>query len=105
MSAKVALITGITGQDGSYLAELLLEKGYAVHGIARRTSMLNRGRIDDARERALAAGKGYELPYRDMGDSSSLERIVAPVPATEVYNPAAQPHVAVGVEQPEYTPD
>ncbi len=105
MSAKVALITGITGQDGSYLAELLLEKGYEVHGIARRTSMFNRGRIDDARDRALAAGKVYELHYGDMGDSSSLNRIVAQVRPTEVYNLAAQSHVAVSFEQPEYTAD
>jgi GDPmannose 4,6-dehydratase len=105
MSAKVALITGITGQDGSYLAELLLEKGYEVHGIARRTSMFNRGRIDAARERALAAGQVYELHYGDMGDSSSLNRIVAQVRPTEVYNLAAQSHVAVSFEQPEYTAD
>ena len=105
MARKAALITGITGQDGSYLAELLLEKGYEVHGIARRTSQLNRARIDDARERALAAGKVYELHYGDMGDSSSLNRIVAQVRPTEVYNLAAQSHVAVSFEQPEYTGD
>jgi GDPmannose 4,6-dehydratase len=105
MSRKVALITGVTGQDGSYLAELLLAKGYEVHGIARRTSLFNRGRIDAARERALAAGKIYELHYGDMGDSSSLNRIVALVRPTEVYNLAAQSHVAVSFEQPEYTAD
>jgi GDPmannose 4,6-dehydratase len=105
MSRKVALITGVTGQDGSYLAEFLLEKGYEVHGIARRTSLFNRGRIDPARERALAAGKVYELHYGDMGDSSSLNRIVALVRPTEVYNLAAQSHVAVSFEQPEYTAD
>jgi GDPmannose 4,6-dehydratase len=105
MTKKVALITGVTGQDGSYLAELLLEKGYEVHGIARRTSMFNRARIDPARERALAAGKVYELHYGDMGDSSSLNRIVAQVRPTEVYNLAAQSHVAVSFEQPEYTAD
>ncbi|HTO53299.1 MAG TPA: GDP-mannose 4,6-dehydratase [Myxococcota bacterium] len=105
MTKKVALITGVTGQDGSYLAELLLEKNYEVHGIARRTSMFNRARIDPARERALAAGKVYELHYGDMGDSSSLNRIVAQVRPTEVYNLAAQSHVAVSFEQPEYTAD
>jgi len=105
MSAKVALITGITGQDGSYLAELLLEKGYEVHGVARRTSLFNRARIDAARERALAQGKVYELHYGDMGDSSSLNRIVAQVRPSEVYNLAAQSHVAVSFEQPEYTAD
>ncbi|HTO06165.1 MAG TPA: GDP-mannose 4,6-dehydratase [Myxococcota bacterium] len=105
MSRKVALITGVTGQDGSYLAELLLDKGYEVHGIARRTSLFNRTRIDPARERALAAGKVYELHYGDMGDSSSLNRIVALVRPTEVYNLAAQSHVAVSFEQPEYTAD
>ena len=104
-SRKVALITGITGQDGSYLAELLLEKGYEVHGVARRTSLFNRGRIDSARDRALADGKVYELHYGDMGDSSSLNRIVAQVRPTEVYNLAAQSHVAVSFEQPEYTAD
>jgi GDPmannose 4,6-dehydratase len=105
MTRKVALITGITGQDGSYLAELLLEKGYEVHGIARRTSQLNRARIDDAREAALAKGLVYGLHYGDMGDSSSLNRIVAQVRPTEVYNLAAQSHVAVSFEQPEYTGD
>ena len=83
MARKVALITGITGQDGSYLAELLLEKGYEVHGIARRTSQLNRARIDDAREHALSAGKVYELHYGDMGDSSS------PFPSQTISKPAS----------------
>jgi len=103
--APRALITGITGQDGSYLAELLLDKGYEVHGIARRTSMFNRERIETSRERALAAGKVYDLHYGDLGDSSSLNRIVAQVRPTEVYNLAAQSHVAVSFEQPEYTAD
>lgn len=105
MNRKVALITGITGQDGSYLAELLLAKGYEVHGVARRTSLFNRARIDSAREHALAEGKVYGLHYGDMGDSSSLNRIVAQVRPTEVYNLAAQSHVAVSFEQPEYTAD
>ena len=76
-TGKVALITGITGQDGSYLAELLLEKGYQVHGIARRTSLFNRTRIEVARAAALARGQVYQLHYGDLGDSSSLNRIVA----------------------------
>jgi len=105
MSQKVAVISGITGQDGSYLAELLIEKGYDVHGIARRTSMFNRGRIEGARDEAVAAGKVYELHYGDMGDSSSLNRILAETRPTEVYNLAAQSHVAVSFQQPEYTGD
>ena len=74
--SNVALITGITGQDGSYLAELLLDKGYAVHGVARRTSMMARGRIDGLREDALSSGKTFDLHYGDLGDSSSLNQIV-----------------------------
>ena len=105
MSQKVAVISGITGQDGSYLAELLIEKGYDVHGIARRTSMFNRGRIEGARDEAVAAGKVYELHYVDMGDSSSLNRVLAETRPTEVYNLAAQSHVAVSFQQPEYTGD
>jgi len=104
-SKKVALITGVTGQDGSYLAELLLEKGYDVHGIVRRTSLFNRARIDQSHDRAVADGKVYALHYGDMSDSSSLNRIVANVRPTEVYNLAAQSHVAVSFEQPEYTAD
>ncbi len=105
MSRKVALITGITGQDGSYLAEFLIEKGYDVHGIARRTSTLNRSRIDESRDRALANGRVYDLHYGDMGDSSSINRIISEVRPTEVYNLAAQSHVAVSFQQPEYTCD
>ena len=71
-----ALITGITGQDGSYLAELLLEKDYDVHGIARRTSLFNRARIEEARSEARQRGRVYELHYGDLGDSSSLNRII-----------------------------
>src|SRR5678815_428910 len=105
MKRKVAVVTGITGQDGSYLAELLLEKGYDVHGIARRTSMFNRSRIESTREEAASAGKVYELEYGDLGDSSSLNRILAKVRPDEVYNLAAQSHVAVSFQQPEYTCD
>ncbi len=102
---KVAVITGITGQDGSYLAELLLEKGYDVHGIARRTSLFNRSRIDDTRDAATRAGRVYALEYGDMGDSSSLNRVLAKTRPDEVYNLAAQSHVAVSFQQPEYTAD
>ena len=105
MSRKVAVITGITGQDGSYLAELLLEKGYDVHGIARRTSLFNRTRIETTREEAEKSGRVYELHYGDMGDSSSLNRILAETRPDEVYNLAAQSHVAVSFQQPEYTCD
>lgn len=105
MSDKVALITGITGQDGSYLAELLLEKGYDVHGIIRRTSLFNRDRIEVARDGARKAGRVYDLHYGDMGDSSSLNRIVAMVKPTEIYNLAAQSHVQVSFDSPEFTAD
>jgi GDPmannose 4,6-dehydratase len=105
MARRVALITGVTGQDGSYLAELLLGKGYDVHGIARRTSLMTRGRIDAARERAGREGRVFELHYGDMADASSLSRIVGAVRPTEVYNLAAQSHVGVSFEMPEYTCD
>jgi GDPmannose 4,6-dehydratase len=105
MSKKVALITGITGQDGSYLAEFLLEKGYDIHGIARRTSLFNRTRIEETRAHARQAGKVYELHYGDMGDSSSLNRIIAQTRPDELYHLAAQSHVAVSFDQPEYTCD
>jgi GDPmannose 4,6-dehydratase len=101
--AKVALITGITGQDGSYLAELLLEKGYEVHGIKRRTSLFNTDRIDhlyqDPHERELR----FILHHGDMTDTSSLTRIMQQVQPDEIYNLAAQSHVAVSFEEPEYT--
>jgi GDPmannose 4,6-dehydratase len=103
--SKIALITGVTGQDGSYLAELLLEKGYEVHGIVRRTSLFNRGRIDEQRSTALKQGKVYDLHYGDMSDSSSLNRIVAQVRPDEIYNLAAMSHVGISFEQPEYTCD
>ena len=103
--SKSALITGITGQDGSYLAELLIEKGYEVHGIIRRTSMFNRQRIDEAREKATASGHVYELHYGDMGDSSSLNRIIAMTRPDEIYNLAAQSHVQVSFDSPEFTAD
>ena len=105
MGNKSALITGVTGQDGSYLAELLLEKGYDVHGVARRTSLFNRTRIDGARREASRQGQVFELQYGDLGDSSSLNRILTLVRPDEVYNLAAQSHVGVSFQQPEYTSD
>jgi GDPmannose 4,6-dehydratase len=105
MSRKIALVTGITGQDGSYLAEVLLDKGYDVHGIARRTSLFNRARVEDRVRQANAEGQVYELHYGDMGDSSSINRILAEVRPSELYNLAAQSHVGVSFDQPEYTSD
>lgn len=105
MSDKVALITGVTGQDGSYLAELLLDRGYDVHGIARRTSLFNRARVEERVRKARRDGQVYELHYGDMGDSSSINRILSKVRPTELYNLAAQSHVGVSFDQPEYTSD
>lgn len=102
---KVALITGITGQDGSYLSEILLDKGYDIHGIVRRTSQYNRGRIEHIRESALQQGRVFELHYGDLGDSSSLHRIISIAQPTEIYNLAAQSHVRVSFDAPEYTTD
>lgn len=102
---KRALITGTTGQDGSYLAEFLIERGYDVHGIIRRTSMFNRHRIEEAREQARRVGKVYDLHYGDLGDSSSLNRIIAMVRPDEIYNLAAQSHVGVSFDAPEFTAD
>src|SRR5688572_18794164 len=100
---KVALITGITGQDGAYLAELLLEKGYAVHGIKRRTSLFNTQRIDHLYRDPHDPDRRFVLHYGDMTDSSSLVRIIQDVQPDEIYNLAAQSHVAVSFEEPEYT--
>src|SRR3954468_11302247 len=100
---KIALITGITGQDGAYLAELLLEKGYIVHGIRRRTSLFNTDRIDHLFQDAHVENRRFILHYGDMTDSSSLVRIVQMVRPHEIYNLAAQSHVAVSFEEPEYT--
>jgi len=102
---KVALITGITGQDGSYLAELLLEKGYDIHGIVRRSSHFNRGFIEQTRSDAQVSGKVFELHYGNMGDSSSLHRIISISRPTEIYNLAAQSHVRVSFDEPEYAAD
>ena len=100
---KKALISGVTGQDGAYLAELLLAKGYEVHGIKRRTSLLNTGRIDHLYQDPHAAGRKFYLHYGDMTDSSSLIHIVEKVQPDEIYNLAAQSHVKVSFEEPEYT--
>jgi GDPmannose 4,6-dehydratase len=100
---KKALITGITGQDGAYLAELLLEKGYEVHGIRRRTSLFNTDRIDHLYQDHHMPGTRLFLHYGDMTDSSSLIRIIKQVQPLEIYNLAAQSHVAVSFEEPEYT--
>jgi GDPmannose 4,6-dehydratase len=100
---KKALITGITGQDGSYLAELLLSKGYEVHGIKRRASLFNTDRIDHLYKDPHELGRRLVLHYGDMTDSSSLLRIVQQVQPDEIYNLAAQSHVAVSFEEPEYT--
>lgn len=100
---KVALITGISGQDGSYLAELLLEKGYEVHGIVRRHSTINTTRIDHLFENPEIGGKSLFLHYGDLTDSSNLNRLIEKIQPTEIYNLAAQSHVAVSFEVPEYT--
>lgn len=108
-SRKVALITGITGQDGSYLAELLLEKGYEVHGLLRRSSSFNTQRIEhlylDEWVRDMKKERLVNLHWADMTDSSSLIRIIGEVKPTEIYNLAAQSHVKVSFEVPEYTAD
>jgi GDPmannose 4,6-dehydratase len=100
---KKALITGITGQDGSYLAELLLAKGYQVHGIKRRSSLLNTERVDRLYEDPHVPDRRFFLHYGDMTDANSLLRVVERVQPDEIYNLAAQSHVAVSFEQPEYT--
>ena len=102
---KKALITGVTGQDGSYLAEFLLEKGYEVHGIKRRASSLNTQRIDHIYEDPHTDSQNFVLHYGDLSDSSNLTRILSEIQPDEVYNLAAQSHVAVSFEAPEYTAD
>lgn len=100
---KIALITGVTGQDGAYLAEFLLNKGYEVHGIKRRSSLFNTDRIDHLYQDPHVTGRRFILHYGDMTDSSSLIRIIQEVKPDEIYNLAAQSHVAVSFEEPEYT--
>ena len=102
---KTALITGVTGQDGSYLAEFLLEKGYQVHGIKRRSSSFNTERIDHIYEDISVHDNRFHLHYGDLSDSSNLTRIIKEVEPDEIYNLAAQSHVAVSFEAPEYTAD
>jgi len=102
---KKALITGITGQDGSYLAEFLLEKGYEVHGIQRRASTINTSRLDDIFTTKEQSHKGLHLHYGDLSDSGCLNRLITEIQPDEVYNLAAQSHVAVSFDCPEYTAD
>jgi GDPmannose 4,6-dehydratase len=105
MKQKTALITGITGQDGSYLAELLLDKGYIVHGLRRRSSSFNTGRIDHIYRDPHDKDARLFLHYGDLADSSSLIRVIQQTQPDEIYNLAAQSHVAVSFEKPEYTAD
>jgi len=100
---RTALITGVTGQDGAYLAELLLDKGYVVHGMKRRTSLFNTERIDHLYQDPHVADRRFILHHGDMTDSSSIVRILQAVQPDEIYNLAAQSHVAVSFEEPEYT--
>jgi GDPmannose 4,6-dehydratase len=100
---KVALITGVTGQDGSYLAEFLLNKGYEVHGIKRRSSLFNTDRIDHLYQDPHSENRRFILHHGDLTDSSSLIRIIQQIKPVEIYNLAAQSHVAVSFEEPEYT--
>ena len=100
---KIALITGVTGQDGSYLAEFLLKKGYEVHGIKRRASLFNTDRIDHLYQDPHAQGRRFILHHGDLTDSSNLIRLIQEVKPAEIYNLAAQSHVAVSFEEPEYT--
>ena len=102
---KVALITGITGQDGSYLAEFLLEKGYIVHGIKRRASSFNTQRVDHIYQDPHVDNANFKLHYGDLSDSSNLTRIIQETQPDEIYNLGAQSHVAVSFESPEYTAD
>jgi GDPmannose 4,6-dehydratase len=102
---KVALITGVTGQDGSYLAEFLLEKGYLVHGVKRRTSLFNTQRVDHIFQDPHFANVNFKLHFGDLSDSTNLVRIVEETQPDEIYNLGAQSHVAVSFETPEYTAD
>jgi GDPmannose 4,6-dehydratase len=103
--ARVALITGVTGQDGSYLAEFLLDKGYDVHGMMRRTSSFATGRIDHLREGFRTKGPPLQLHYGDLGDGTGLRKIIEETQPDEVYNLAAQSHVRISFDQAEYTAD
>src|SRR5438093_10005517 len=103
--AKRALITGITGQDGSYLAELLLSHGYEVHGIIRRASTFNTGRLDHIYSDPHTQKTALKLHYGDLSDASALSRLIAKIVPAEIYNLAAQSHVRVSFDSPEYTTD
>jgi GDPmannose 4,6-dehydratase len=105
MTKKIALITGITGQDGSYLAEFLLDKGYVVHGIKRRSSSFNTQRIDHIYQDPHIENSNFKLHYGDLTDTSNIVRIVQETQPDEIYNLGAQSHVAVSFESPEYTAD
>jgi GDPmannose 4,6-dehydratase len=105
VSDKIALVTGVTGQDGSYLVEFLLEKGYEVHGVKRRASSFNTERLDHISNDSQIYDKSFFLHYGDMTDSQSLTSLVKKVQPTEIYNLAAQSHVAVSFQMPEYTAD
>jgi GDPmannose 4,6-dehydratase len=105
MTTKIALITGITGQDGSYLAEFLLSKGYEVHGIKRRASSFNTERIDHIYQGPHTENRKLILHYGDLSDTSNITRIIQQVQPDEIYNLGAQSHVAVSFEAPEYTAD
>ena len=100
---KKALITGVNGQDGSYLAELLLEKGYQVHGIKRRTSLINTSRIDHLLNGKFLNSQNFHLHFGDILDSSSVAQLVSSIKPDEIYNLGAQSHVAVSFENPEIT--
>jgi GDPmannose 4,6-dehydratase len=100
---KIALVTGITGQDGAYLAELLLSKGYVVHGIKRRSSLINTGRIDHIYEDPHVYSSDFHLHYGDLSDSTNIIRIIQDVQPDEIYNLGAMSHVKVSFDEPEYT--
>src|SRR5262249_2585170 len=103
MPDRIALITGATGQDGAYLAEFLLQKGYVVHGVKRRSSSFNSARVDHLYQYPHRTGVKFFLNYGDMTDSTNLIRIIQEVQPDEIYNLAAQSHVRVSFETPEYT--
>ena len=103
MSKKIALITGVTGQDGAYLSEFLLKKGYEVHGVKRRSSMFNTDRIDHLYQDPHVENPSFFLHYGDLTDSTNLTRIIQEVQPDEIYNLAAMSHVHVSFELPEYT--
>src|ERR1700693_3605934 len=103
MSKRVALVTGVTGQDGAYLSQLLLEKGYIVHGVKRRSSSFNTGRVDHLYQDAHESNARFFMHYADMTDATNLIRIVQETKPDEIYNLAAQSHVQVSFETPEYT--